>query len=126
MRLIVFFLLHFFSGMPLREQARSERIKWAVVMFEFAPICIYLVISLLVFLILRGFGSMGLRISLLFITLVLFFYWLCETLEIGSYFVWLLSKVGLHFWVRVLCQLCIKLGFGGGLTFALGFKSISK
>jgi len=112
--------------MPLREQARSERIKWAVVMLEFSPICIYLVISLLVFLILRGFGSMGLRISLLFITLVLFFYWLCETLEIGSYFVWLLSKVGLHFWVRVLCQLCIKLGFGGGLTFALGFKSISK
>ena len=93
-------------------------------MFEFAPICIYLVISLLVFLILRGFGSMGLRISLLFITLVLFFYWLCETLEIGSYFVWLLSKVGLHFWVRVLCQLCIKLGFGGGLIFALGFKSV--
>lgn len=30
------------------------------------------------------FGSMGLRISLLFITLILFFYWLCETLEIGS------------------------------------------
>ena len=124
--MIVFFLLHFFSGMPLREQARRERLKWAVVMLEFAPSCIDLVISLLVFLILRGFGSMGLRISLLFITLVLFFYWLCETLEIGSYFVWLLSKVGLHFWVRVLCQLCIKLGFGGGLTFALGFKSISK
>ena len=54
MRLIVFFLLHFFSGMPLREQARSERIKWAVVMLEFSPICIYLVISLLVSLILVG------------------------------------------------------------------------
>ena len=42
-------------------------------MLEFTPICVYLVISLLVFFILRGFGSMGLRISLLFITLVLFF-----------------------------------------------------
>lgn len=35
-------------------RARSERTKWAVVMSEFAPICIYLVISLLVSLILLG------------------------------------------------------------------------
>ena len=35
-------------------RARSERTKWSVVMLEFAPICIYLVISLLVSLILVG------------------------------------------------------------------------
>ena len=34
--------------------ARSERTKFSVVMLEFAPICIYLVISLLVSLILLG------------------------------------------------------------------------
>lgn len=46
----------FFSGMPLREKGkeRNERTKWVVVMLEFAPICIYLVISLLVSLILLG------------------------------------------------------------------------
>lgn len=35
-------------------RARSEKTKWAVVMSEFAPICIYLVISPLVSLILLG------------------------------------------------------------------------
>lgn len=35
-------------------RARSEKTKWAVVMLEFAPIFIYLVISLLVSLILLG------------------------------------------------------------------------
>ena len=41
----------FFSGMPLREQGAREE---SVVMSEFSPICIYLVISLLVSLILLG------------------------------------------------------------------------
>jgi NADH-ubiquinone oxidoreductase chain 3 len=36
------------------RREESERTKWALVMLEFAPICIYLVISLLVSLILLG------------------------------------------------------------------------
>ena len=47
-----FFILFFFRYAAPR--ARSERTKWSVVMLEFAPICIYLVISLLVSLILVG------------------------------------------------------------------------
>jgi NADH-ubiquinone oxidoreductase chain 3 len=46
-----FFLIFFRYAAP---RARSERTKWAVLMLEFAPICIYLVISLLVSLILLG------------------------------------------------------------------------
>lgn len=46
-----FFLLFFRYAAP---RARSERTKWAVVMSEFAPICIYLVISLIVSLISLG------------------------------------------------------------------------
>ena len=44
----------FFFFRYAAPRARSERTKWAVVMLEFAPICIYLVISLLVSLILLG------------------------------------------------------------------------
>ena len=47
-----FFFLIFFRYVAPR--ARSERTKWAVVMSEFAPICIYLVISPLVSLIPLG------------------------------------------------------------------------
>ena len=64
-------LLSLFFDMPLLRQqgarkqmgccryaasspARSEKTKWAVMMSEFAPISIYLVISLLVSLILLG------------------------------------------------------------------------
>ena len=46
--------LSFFFFRYAAPRARSERTKWVVVMSEFAPICIYLVISLLVSLIPLG------------------------------------------------------------------------
>jgi NADH-ubiquinone oxidoreductase chain 3 len=50
--LSVFFSVCRSASKERREE--SERTKWALVMLEFAPICIYLVISLLVSLILLG------------------------------------------------------------------------
>ncbi|KAK7231349.1 hypothetical protein RIF29_47566 [Crotalaria pallida] len=47
-------ILSFFFFRYAAPRARSERTKWVVVMSEFAPICIYLVISLLVSLIPLG------------------------------------------------------------------------
>ena len=83
-----FFFLIFFRYVAPR--ARSERTKWAVVMSEFAPICIYLVISLVVsflllsltFLLSSNSSTHALFMKraiplLILATIVLFFYLLC-------------------------------------------------
>ena len=89
--------------MPLREQ--SERTKWAVVMSEFAPICIFLVISLLVSSILLGllfpfvsnwFRAMILRLVLLF-TLVGFLFTVFYVFDLCNLFETLLTLTKMGF-----------------------------
>lgn len=108
-----------------------------MVMSEFASICIYLVISLLVSLILLGvpflfasnsstypikpiFRRRG--IPFLFLaTIVLFFYIFCVQFDFLTYFQVLLSKVGLLLGGRALSFFFIKMGCAGGLSLAILF-----